>query len=154
MFSKDEAKELTKLFWTSFGKYMGKHQSYYGKHIKWVNYKTGVNDVYFRLRADNKRAEIAVEIQQKDEGIRKLYYEQFLELKRVFTDLVGEWVWEEDIYNESGIQISKIHLPYDKKVNIYIKDTWLDCFHFFEDNIIKLDEFWSEFNEVIKQLDS
>jgi len=41
MFSKEEARELKTLFWTSFGKYMGKHQSASGGKVKWVNYKTG-----------------------------------------------------------------------------------------------------------------
>lgn len=153
MFSKEEAKELTKLFWTSFGKYMGKHQSFHGKHIKWVNYKTGVKDVYFRLRADAKHAELTIDIQHKDDSIRKLFYEQFTELRRIFTDLVGEWIWEEDIYNEAGQQVSKIYLPYDQKINIYLKDTWADCFHFFEENMVKLDAFWAEFCDIFKELE-
>lgn len=153
MFSKEESKQLIKLFWTSFGKYMGKHVSYFGKHIKWVNYKSGVKDVYIRLRADSKKAEIAIEIQHKDDGIRELFYDQFLELRTVFTDMVGEWIWEKDVYNESGVMISKIYMPYPQKVNVYIKDTWGGCFEFFEQNMVALDEFWSEFSDLFKQLE-
>lgn len=153
MFSKEEAKRLTKLFWTSYGKFMGKHQSYLGKNIKWVNYKTGIKDAYFRLRADSKRAEIAIELQHKDEGIRELFYEQFLELKAVFTSMVGEWIWEKDIYNEQGIKISKIYIPFEERVNIYDQNTWKECFEFFEKNIVALDEFWGEFNEIFKTLE-
>ncbi|MCB9189313.1 MAG: DUF4268 domain-containing protein [Flavobacteriales bacterium] len=153
MFSKEEAKELTKLFWTSFGKFMGKHQSFHGKHIKWVNYKTGVRDMYFRLRADSKKAEVAIEIQHKDDGIRELFYDQFLELKAVFKDMVGEWTWEKDIYNDQSILISKIYIECDRKVNVYDKNTWKDGFEFFEKNIVPLDEFWSEFCEIFKYLE-
>lgn len=153
MFSKEESRRLTKLFWTSYGKFMGKHQSCHGKHIKWVNYKTGVKDVYFRLKADKKAAEITIDIQHKDDGIRELFFGQFLELKAVFTDMVGEWTWEKDIYNESGIQISKIYITYPDKINIYIQDTWGGCFHFFEENFVALDEFWAEFNDLFKQLE-
>jgi hypothetical protein len=153
MFSKEEAKRLIKLFWTSYGKFMGKHQSFLGKNIKWVNYKTGVKDVYFRLRADSKKAEIAIEIQHKDDGIRELFFDQFLELKTVFTSMVGEWIWEKNIYNEQGIQISKIYLPYPERANVYDQNTWAGCFKFFEENIVSLDEFWSEFSDLLKQLE-
>ncbi len=152
MFSKEEAKELTTLFWTSFGKYMQKHKPQYSKHTKWVNYKTGVKDIYFRLRADKKSAEIAIEIQHSDEAIRKLFYEQLTELKTVFTSIAGEWIWEEEIYNPQGIKISKIYLSHTQPINIYLKDTWADCFHFFEKHIVDLDEFWSDFNEIFKNL--
>ncbi|CAG5085026.1 DUF4268 domain-containing protein [Parvicella tangerina] len=153
MFSKEESKRLTKLFWTSFGKYMGKHQSSLGKNIKWVNYKTGLKDIYFRLKADSKTADISIEIQHKDDGIRELFYDQFLELKTIFTSMVGEWIWEKEVYNQHGQKISRIYIPIEGKVNIYIKDTWKECFEFFEQNIVPLDEFWSEFNEIFKQLE-
>lgn len=153
MFSKEEAKKLTKLFWTSFGKFMGKHPSHLGKNIKWVNYKTGVKDLYFRLRADSKKAEIAVELQHKDEGIRELFFDQFEELKTVFSSIVGEWDWEKDIYNDTGTKISKIHLTFPEKVNIYDKNTWQNCFIFFEQNMVALDEFWGEFSDLFKQLE-
>ncbi len=153
MFSKEESKRLTILFWTSFGKFMGKHRSDDGKNIKWVNYKTGVKDVYFRLRADSKKAEIAIELQHKDEGIRELFYEQFLELKTVFTESIGEWIWDKDIYNEQGQLISKIYLSFSEKVNVFDQDTWAKCFHFFETNLLALDEFWNTFDDIFKELE-
>jgi len=152
MFSKEEAKNLTTLFWTSFGKYMKKHTVQFGKGKKWVNYKTGVKAVYFRMRADKRTSSISIDIQHQDEGIRELYYAQFEELKRVFTDLAGEWTWEKRIYNEYGHPISKIYVEIDG-VNIFNKDTWQTSFQFFEKYIVPLDEFWESFNEVIKQLE-
>lgn len=152
MFSKEEAKELTTLFWTSFGKYMNKHKPQYAKNIKWVNYKTGVKDIYFRLNADKNSASISIEIQHTDTAIRNLFFEQFEELKTVFKGIVGEWNWEKETFNTMGIPISKIYINHQQKVNIYMKDTWADCFKFFELNMVNLDEFWSEFNEIFKNL--
>lgn len=152
MFSKEEAKELTTLFWTSFGKYMQKHKPTFAKHVKWVNYKTGVKDIYFRLHADKKTASIAIELQHQDESIRKLYFEQFTELKTVFTATAGEWIWEEEYFGFKGNEISRIYLDHDIKFNIFIKDTWGECFQFFEKHIVNLDEFWCDFNEIFKNL--
>jgi len=152
MFSKEETKELISLFWTSYGKYMNKHHSKYSKNIKWVNYRTNVKGVFLRLRATKKQAEICIELQHKNDDIRYLFYEQFMELKTVFTSAAGEWIWEKDIYNENEIQISKIYLQLDN-VNIFNKNTWQDSFYFFEKHILAFDEFWADFSEVVKQLE-
>lgn len=152
MFSKEEAKELTTLFWTSFGKYMNKHKPQYAKNIKWVNYKTGVKDIFFRLNADKNSASVSIEIQHEDAFIRSLFFEQFEELQTLFKGIVGEWTWEKETFNNMGIPSSKIFINHQQKVNIYLKDTWADCFKFFELNMVKLDEFWSEFNEIFKNL--
>jgi hypothetical protein len=156
MFTREEVKEINTLFWTSFGKYMQKHKSQFNFHNKWVNYKTGVKDVYFRLKIDKSCAEISIELQHKDSGIRELYFEQFLELKKIFDQQVGTWEWvehelqqsSEGTYNElSAIRIKLFD------VNLYQKDTWQQTFYFFEDYMVKLDEFWADFNELFKQLE-
>lgn len=152
MFSKEEAKELITLFWTSYSKYMNKHNSKYSKNIKWVNYRTNVKGVFLRLRATKNQSEICIELQHKSDDIRHLFYEQFTELKTVFTSIAGDWIWKKNIYNESKIQISKIYLQLDN-VSIYNKDTWQETFYFFEKHIVAFDEFWSDYNEVVKQLE-
>jgi hypothetical protein len=152
MYSKAHVKELTSLFWTSFGKYMGKHTPQYQKNTKWVNYRTGVKSVYLRLRADKKSCEIAIEIQNPEDSVRQLFYEQFLELKKVFESTAGEWIWEPKYFNEFGHEISKIYLQ-KSDVHLYIQDTWKDMFQFYEQHIVDFDEFWSEFNEILKQLE-
>jgi hypothetical protein len=156
MFTREEVKEINTLFWTSFGKYMQKHKSKFNFHNKWVNYKTGVKDVYFRLKMDKSTAEISIDVQHKDAGIRELYFEQFVELKKIFEQQVGNWEWNEleiqrsteGVYTEFSTIRTKL---YD--VNLYQKETWQQTFYFFEDNMVKLDEFWADFNEIFKQLD-
>ena len=153
MMSKIEHRELTKLFWTSYGKYMKKHTPRFGKKTKWTNYKTLVKDVYFRLRVGKKSAEIAIEIQHSDVEIQALFYEQFEEFKRLFNDLVGSWIWEDTVYNEFGVKLSKISMKINE-VSLYNKNTWKDIFLFFEENQVKLDEFWSEFADVFIDLEA
>lgn len=153
MYGKEEAKELKTLFWTSFGKYMRKHATEYGSKIHWVNYKTGVKDIYFRLKADKKTASISVDLQHGDPGIRELFFEQFLETRTVFHDLTGsEWNWQANYTDQYEKEMSRIYLEIEH-VNMYNKDTWESIFLFFEKYLLGLDEYWGEFKELFKQLE-
>jgi hypothetical protein len=147
VFSKDEKKAFKQLFWTSFGKFMSKHESVSGQKVNWSNYKTRIKDLYVRLEVDTKKASFAIEFQHTDEGIRQLFFDQFKELKTVFHSIMGdnlEWIQVDEQQHKI---ISKIcaDLP---GVNIYNKNTWEDAFPFFEKHMVNFDEFWSEFSEL------
>ncbi|MFA6248901.1 MAG: DUF4268 domain-containing protein, partial [Mucilaginibacter sp.] len=49
MYSKDQASQLKQAFWTAFGQYMGPVLSAEGLRTNWINYKTGVKHIYFRM---------------------------------------------------------------------------------------------------------
>ena len=153
MYGKEEAYELRKLFWTSFGKFMKRHKSADFSKVNWVNYKTGSKDLYFRLKADKRSAEICIDLQMEDSGVREIYYAQFIEVKRVFHDLTGiEWNWIENFTNEYNVSLSRLSISIDG-VNIYNKDNWQTIFEFYEKYLIGLDEFWVEFKDLFKQLE-
>lgn len=144
MYSKEQVSKLREEFWTTFGQYIAPHPSAEGMKINWVNYKTGIKEVYFRMKADKKKAYIGIELGHKDEGIRELFYEQFLELKRMLeASMNEEWVWEDSYYDENGHQISRIYMELEG-VNIFNKDTWPELISFLKPRIIALDEFWSD----------
>ena len=152
MYSKQEVKKTRELFYTSFGKYMGKNKSIYGKRIKWVNYPTHVKHIYVRLFSNSKMAKIYIELQHKDPEIRALYFEKFKQLKSVFEDSVGSWTWVENSLNELNLPSSRIEKEI-QNVNIFDKSTWSIIFQFFEENLIKFDAFWIDFKDLFKQLD-
>ena len=132
---------------------MQKHRPLLGNKTRWVNYRTGIRHMYFRLKADNKTATVSIELQHKDEEIRQLYWEQLCELKTLLTNtLPDEFVWDENQYNDAGMKISAVYCQIEH-VNIYDKNTWKEIFEFFERNILALDEFWHEFKPIFKQLD-
>jgi len=78
MYTKAEASQLRQAFWTTFGQYMQPVPSAEGGPVNWVNYKTGIKHLYFRMQADNRQATIAIELTMSDAGIRELFFEQFL----------------------------------------------------------------------------
>jgi len=143
MYSKQEASKLREEFWTAFGQYMSPVLSAEQVKVNWINYKTGIRYIHFRLHADNKKARIAIEITHPDPLIREIFFDQFLQLKKLLhTHLAEEWIWISSQHNESGKQISVIYteLPH---VNIFSKAQWPELISFFKPRIIALDEFWS-----------
>ena len=153
MFTKEEKKNINTEFWNSFGIYMKKYNKKYGR-IRWVNYRTNIKDLYFRLNLTQQKAIFSIELQHKDDGIRELFYEQFLELKAVLNDSVnGELVWEEIKFNQFNHPVCCMHSELEN-VSIYKKEDWLSVFQFFEKKMVGLHEFWLEFQEIFKQLEN
>ncbi|MCT4582959.1 MAG: DUF4268 domain-containing protein [Flavobacteriales bacterium] len=154
MYGKEEAIALRKLFWTSFGKYIGHNRTASGQKGKWLNYKTGVKDIYFRMDVDKRTAKVCIDIQQNDPGIRALFFEQFKEVKTVFEDITNtnEWIWLDNYTNSFNKDISRIYVEIDG-VNLYNKETWNIIFPFLSKHLIALDEFWEEFKDLFKQLE-
>jgi len=144
MYSKEEARLIRKKFWTAFGQYMKIQPSSSGENPNWVNYKTGVKDLYFKTEADNKKASISIQMHQKDEGIRNLMYEQFEGFQPLFNSYFEEdWAWFQDYYTDEGKPIGLIILQLDN-VNIFKEQDWPGIIGFFKSNLMKLDAFWND----------
>ena len=60
MYSKKEISLTRQEFWTAFGQYMAPIPSAGGEKINWINYKTGVKHIYFKMEADQKFASIGL----------------------------------------------------------------------------------------------
>lgn len=144
MFSKQEAAQLKKEFWTTFGQYMKPIPSAEGEKVNWVNYKTGEKDIFFKMAADNKAAKIGIEIAHKDEGLQQLYFEQFQELKGILQSVLKEeWKWQlHHPEEETGRIISRIFTT-EHGVSIFKRKDWPKLISFLKPRIIALDEFWS-----------
>jgi hypothetical protein len=143
LYSRDQASQIKQAFWTAFGQYIAPQPSADGLRINWINYKTGVKHLYFKMRADKKSAFIAIEITHPDLGIQELVFEQFKELKAVLTaSMAEEWDWELHRVDENGKTISRIikTLP---NVSVFNQTDWPALISFFKPRIIALDDFWS-----------
>lgn len=143
MYSREEAKKLKEEFWTTFGQYMRSVPSAEAERINWVNYKTGIRHLFFRMDADKKKAIIMIELTNQDEGIRKLMFAQFEEFQGILSNTVGEeWEWTLMQHDEYGKTSSTISCTLEN-VNIFNKEHWPQLISFFKPRIIALDEFWS-----------
>jgi hypothetical protein len=152
MFSKQEAAALRQEFWTTFGRYLAPIPSAGGGRANWVNYKTGVRDIQFRMDADNKRAIISIELTHKDPGVQELVFAQFEELKTLLHNTLGEtWTWEPQVRNEHGQRISRVFCELEN-VSVFRREDWPAMIAFFKQRIIALDEFWSMARDIFEEL--
>ena len=144
MFSKQQASLLKQQFWTSFGRYMAPVPASDGSRINWVNYKTGVKDLFFTLQADNRTATIAITAVHKDPEKQSLVFNQLLQLKGLLrVALQEDWEWalqQPDEYNKT---VSRIYLS-RARVNIYKQEDWPAIISFFKPRLIALDAFWTD----------
>ena len=144
MYSKDQASKLKQEFWTTFGQYLALQLSSEGNRVNWINYKTGIKHLYFRMQADQKTASIGIEMANPDSSIQELLFEQFREFKTILTSYLGEeWDWDLHTVDEYGKTISRIYTKIEN-VSIFKKEDWPTLISFLKPRIIKLDEFWGD----------
>ena len=114
-----------------------------GLRVNWINYKTGYKGLTFKMDVGKREAYIGIQLTQKDEDLRELFYEQLLELRSVLhATLEEEWTWEQYATNANHQPISQVYttLP---DVNIFRESDWPQIISFLKPRLIALDEFWS-----------
>lgn len=142
MYSKQEVSLINKRFWTNFGQYMGPIAGADGAKVNWLNYKTGIRHIYFRMDVENSNASIAIELRHSDEALRRHYFEQLQQLKGLLEQTTGEeWQWEPDQKGEDGNIITRISETIIG-VNIFREADWPAIISFLKPRMIALDEFW------------
>lgn len=143
MFSRQEAQQLKTEFWTIFGKAFPR---------KWLLYDTKIKDFSFKFFADNKKAEVSLEIEMKDEDLRKAYYDKIWSLENMLADYVGDFQKDESYALENGKTISRFWVE-KHGVSIYNKDSWRAIFEFFVEKMDGFERFFYEFEDYIKDVD-
>lgn len=144
MYSKEEALLIKKEFWTAFS-------AAYPR--KWVLYDTKIKDVTFKFYIDNKKAQVLLDIEPKDEEKRKIYFEKIESLKTILLeDYLPETILERNFYLESGKIISRIWVE-KLGVSLNNKNNWEAIFDFFNETMIQFEYFYFEHEDYIKDLE-
>ncbi|SEG53609.1 protein of unknown function [Halpernia humi] len=142
MFSKEEAATLKKEFWTAFGKSFPR---------KWLLYDTKIKDLSFKFYADNKKAEVSLNIEMNDEVFRNAYFEKIQSLENLFLGEIPELFLDENFTLQNGKIISKIWVE-KTGVSIFNKNTWRDIFEFFVENMDKMETLFLDYEDFIKDI--
>jgi hypothetical protein len=144
MYSKQESTAIKRKFWTTLGMYMKPVPSAWQDKANWLNYKTGIKDVFFRMHADHNMARISIELTHSDPLIRQLYFDHFGAMKGILYDYFKEdWVWDSTAIDEFGRPFSIIKRELES-VNIMKEAHWPILISFFKPRLIALDHFWAE----------
>lgn len=142
MFTREEASKIREEFWTTFGRYMKPILSSEGMPVNWINYNTGLKDVYFRMETGRRNARVSISMEHHDPEIQELFFEQFEELKMLLHSALEEpWEWQLHVANEQGKIVSRIGKELTG-VSVFNRDDWSDLISFFKPRIIALDAFW------------
>jgi hypothetical protein len=150
--SKEERKAYNTEFWWNIKKQFNRIPNAEGKFIQWLNYPTKVKDIFVRLKVDNKRAVISIDIQSTDEGIRDLILEQFEELRKVFeAEVTLPAIWDKAATNDAGKPIYQIRWELEG-VSLYNPENEEQIMSFFKEVLVGFDSFYTEFGEIIKNL--
>lgn len=142
MFSKEEAAQLRKEFWTSFGKSFPR---------KWLLYNTKIKGFSFKFVADKKQALVCLDIEHSDEIANELLYDQMISLKVLLETEIPEVIFNDSYMLESGKIIRRIYVPFEEKFNIHNKNTWRNCYEFYVDVMPKFELFFYEYEDFINQ---
>ena len=145
MYSKQEAALIKKEFWTAFA-------TVYPR--KWLLYDTKIKDVTFKFYIDNKKAQVLLDIEPKEDEKRKIYFEKIESLKSILLeDYLPEAIFERNFYLENGKVISRIWIE-KLEVSLNNKNNWGEIFAFFNATMAKFELFFYEYEEYIKDLET
>jgi hypothetical protein len=144
MFSKEEALQIKKDFWIAFAEEYPR---------KWLLYNTKIKDVTFKFYVDNKKAQVLLDIEPKDEEKRKIYYEKVESLKTILLeDYLDDVIFERNFYLETGKVISRVWVE-KTGISINNKNTWPEIFDFFAEKMDAFECFFYENEDYIKDLE-
>ncbi|MDI9257216.1 DUF4268 domain-containing protein [Flavobacterium sedimenticola] len=144
MYSKEEAQRIKKEFWTAFAEAYPR---------KWLLYDTKIKDVTFKFYIDNKKAQVLLDIEPKDEEKRKIYYEKIESLKTILhEEYLPEAILERHFYLDNGKVISRIWVE-KTGVSLHNKIYWPEIFDFFHETMSAFEYFFYEYEEYIKDLE-
>ncbi|AZA54225.1 DUF4268 domain-containing protein [Chryseobacterium sp. G0201] len=142
MFSKQQAQQIKKDFWTAFGKSFPR---------KWLLYNTKVKDFSFKFNAETRKAEVSLDIEMKDEDFRNAYYNKIWSLEDILKDFIGDFQKEEYFTLDNGKVIARIWVE-KHNVSVFNKNTWQEIFEFFVEKMDGFERFYYEYEDFIKDV--
>ena len=144
MYSKQENQQLKQEFWITFAEKYPR---------KWVLYDTKIKDFSFKFYVDNKKAQVSIEIEPRNQDKRYAYFEKLITLNNIIDEeFLKDLVYEKDYTLENGKTISKIWVE-KLDVSVSNRNYWDEIFDFFFEKMNALEMFYLEYDEFIKDIE-
>jgi hypothetical protein len=143
MYSREETQRLKRDFWIAFSEKYPR---------KWVLYDTKIKDFSFKFYVDNKKAQVLIDIEPRNEDNRIAYFEKLEALKNILEEeFIKDLVFEKNFVHENGKTISRIWV---EKLGISVsnKQYWDEIFDFLNEKMHALEMFFLEYDEFIKAI--
>jgi hypothetical protein len=143
MYSREETQRLKRDFWIAFAE---KHPR------KWVLYDTKIKDFSFKFYVDNKKAQVLIDIEPRNEDSRIAYFEKLEALKNILEEeFIKDLVFEKNFVLENGKIISRIWVE-KLGISVSYKQYWDEIFDFLNEKMHALEMFFLEYDEFIKAI--
>jgi hypothetical protein len=143
MYSKEENQRLKREFWLAFAEKYPR---------KWVLYDTKIKDFSFKFYVDNKKAQVIIDIEHRNNETRMAYFEKLQALKNILEEeFIQNLVFEKQYTLESGKTISRIWVE-KSGVSASNRNNWDTIFDFYFEKMNALELFYSEYDEFIKNI--
>lgn len=142
MYPKGQSSQYKEEFFDFLKMKMKRKLSAEKNRINWLKYPTGIDKIFFRCEMEQSGARFCIDIQHKDAGLRELVYDQFLEMRPVLEQHIGEMEWQKDYLTPDGNCISRISICCEG-TNLFEKESWPAAFSFFEKKLVRMDKTWS-----------
>jgi len=144
MYSKEETQRLKREFWVAFAEKYPR---------KWVLYDTKIKDFSFKFYVDNKKAQVLIDIEHRNDDTRKIYFEKLESLKSILEeDFIKDLVFEKDFTLENGKTISRIWVE-KLGVSVSNRNYWDEIFDFFNEKMHAVEMFYLEYGDYIRDLE-
>ncbi len=144
MYSREETQRLKHEFWVAFAEKYPR---------KWLLYDTKIKDFSFKFFVDNRKAQVLIDIEHRNEEKRMAYFEKIESLKTILEEeFVPDLVFERNFYLENGKTISRIWVE-KLDVSVSNRKYWDEIFDFFNEKMNAFELFFYEYGDYIKDLD-
>ncbi|WP_348813524.1 DUF4268 domain-containing protein [Flavobacterium maritimum] len=144
MYSKEETQRLKREFWITFAEKYPR---------KWLLYDTKIKDFSFKFYVDNKKAQVLIDIEHRNEGKRIAYFEKLEALKNILEEeFIQDLVFEKEFNLENGKTISRIWVE-KQGVSVSNRNYWDEIFDFYNEKMSALELFYLEYDEFIKDIE-
>ena len=145
MYSKQESQQLKREFWVAFAEKYSR---------KWVLYDTKIKDFSFKFYVDNKKAQVLIDIEHRNDDKRIAYFEKLEALKKILEEeFITDLVFEKNYTLESGKTISRIWVE-KSGVGFSNRNNWEIIFDFFFEKMNALEMFYLEYDDFIKDIEN
>lgn len=140
MFSREESRKLREEFWIAFGKSYPR---------KWLLYKTDIKGLNLKFHFDLKKAIVSMDV-DGDLEQRIENWEKVISLKSILiAEYLPDVLFEDEYFLENGKEISRVYIE-KKQVSIHNKNTWQETMVFFYDKMSQLEDFFMEYEDILK----
>lgn len=145
MYSKEESQRLKHEFWVAFAETYPR---------KWLLYDTKIKDFSFKFFIDNKKAQVLIDIEHRNDELRKIYFEKIESLKSILEEeYIQDLVYERNFYLDNGKTISRVWVE-KTGLSLNNREHWNEIFDFFNEKMSALEYFFYEYQDYIKDLET